>query len=336
MDPQGRTVERKIGRIASKQHGVVAWAQLLRAGVSKEEIKGRVRTGALLRVHRGVYRVGHRAPSLEARYLAAVLACGPGALLSGVAAAFLLGLLKGRAPPPEVTAPTERRIEGVKTRRARRGEARDATTWQGIPVTTVPRTLVDLSSLLSFDDLARACHEAGIKHGTTPRQVEAVLARRPNSPGAKKLRRILHGDAHVTLSALERRFLKRLEAAGLPLPITNKPAGGRRVDCRWPEHRLTVELDSYRYHSSRHAWEQDRRREREARMRGDEFRRYTYGEVFEDPDPMLAELGALLPAQPAVELREVGVPLGSRSGRSKRPVRSSPSPPPPRRKVEFR
>jgi Transcriptional regulator, AbiEi antitoxin len=322
MDPQGRTVERKIGRIASKQHGVVTRSQLLRAGVSKEEIKGRVRRGALLRVHRGVYRVGHRAPSVEARYLAAVLACGPGALLSGLAAAFLLGLLRGRAPPPEVTAPTQRRIEGVKTRRARRGEARDATTWRGIPVTTVPRTLVDLASSLSFDDLARACHEAGVKHRITPRQVDTVLARRPTTPGSKKLRRILHGEAHVTLSALERRFLQRLKAAGLPLPVTNRPAGGRRVDCRWPEHRLTVELDSYRYHSSRHAWEQDRRREREARRRGDEFRRYTYGDVYDDPGPMMGELLAL-------------VPLGSRSGRSNRPV-PPPSSPPPRRSFEFR
>ena len=125
--------------------------------------------------------------------------------------------------------------------------------------------------------------------------VEAVLARRPNSPGAAKLRAVLRGDVHVTLSRLERRFLKLLREAGLVLPQTNRPAGGRRVDCRWPEQRLTVELDSYRFHNSRHAWEQDRRREREARARGDEFRRYTWGDVFEQPGPMLAELRDLLP-----------------------------------------
>jgi hypothetical protein len=154
---------------------------------------------------------------------------------------------------------------------------------------------VDLAGDLSFDALARACHEAGVLHRTTPAEVEAVLARRPNAPGAAKLRRILRGDVHVTLSELERQFLKRLSDAGLPLPQTNRPASGRRVDCRWPAERLTVELDSYRYHHSRHAWEQDRRREREARARGDEFRRYTYGDVFEYPRPMLAELRALLP-----------------------------------------
>jgi hypothetical protein len=75
----------------------------------------------------------------------------------------------------------------------------------------------------------------------------------------------------------------------LPLPLTNRPAGGRRVDCRWPEHQLTVELDGYRFHNSRHSWEQDRRREREARARGDDFRRYTYGDT-EHPAMLLAEL----------------------------------------------
>jgi hypothetical protein len=258
------------------------------------EIRRRLQKKMLLREHPGVYRVGHRAPSVDARYLAAVLACGDGALLSGPAAGHLLGLLKGRAPSPEVTAPTERRIKGIRTRRARRGETNDATTWRAIPVTTVARTLVDLASSLSVDDLARACHEAGVRHGTTPRQVEAVLARRPSSPGATELRRVLHGEVRVTLSRLERRFLGRVREAGLPLPQTNRPAGGRRVDCRWPERRLTVELDSYRYHRSRHAWELDRRREREARGRGDDFRRYTYGDVFESSHLMLRELGRLL------------------------------------------
>jgi very-short-patch-repair endonuclease len=85
-----------------------------------------------------------------------------------------------------------------------------------------------------------------------------------------------------------------LREAGLPLPVTNRPAGGRYVDCRWVEQRLTVELDGYRYHSSRHAWEADRRREREAYARGDQFRRYTWGDVFDEPVPMLRELRSVL------------------------------------------
>ncbi len=100
----------------------------------------------------------------------------------------------------------------------------------------------------------------------------------------------------MTLSKLESRFLALLREEGLPLPQTNKPAGGRYVDCRWPEHKLTVELDSYRFHSSRFSWEQDRRREREAYARGDDLRRYTYGDVFEDPRDMKAELHTVLRA----------------------------------------
>ena len=140
---------------------------------------------------------------------------------------------------------------------------------------------------------ARACHEAGVIHDTTPSQVERFSQQRPRTPAPRSCARSCAATSSVTLSELERRFLARLAEAGLPLPTTNRPAGGRRVDCRWPELRLTVELDSYRYHRSRHAWEQDRRREREARARGDEFRRYTYGDVFEEPAPMLAELALL-------------------------------------------
>jgi very-short-patch-repair endonuclease len=295
VEQQSRTVDEVLGRIAGSAHGVVTRAELLRAGITPEQIRQRLRKGALLREYRGVYRVGHRAPSLEAHYLAAVQACGEGALLSGRAAARLWGLVKVTTPPtPEVITPTQRRVNGIATHRARRIAPTDATRLRGIPVTTVARTLVDLARVMLVDDLARACHEAQVRHRTTPVEVETVLARLPSSPGAGKLRRILHGDVRLTLSRLEARFLVRLREAGVALPETNRRVGGWWVDCRWPERRLTVELDGYRYHHSRHAWEQDRRREREARARGDEFRRYTYGDVFDDPRFMLAELRALL------------------------------------------
>lgn len=282
-----------LARLAGRAHGVVSRPELLDAGVSKGEIEHRIRIGALIRQHRGVYRVGHGAPSVEATYLAAVRACGVGAVLSGLAAAYLLGLIKGRPPKPEVTAPNDREVDGLRTTRARRAPI-ETTHVRGIPVTAVARTLVDIAGRLSDDELARACHEAGVRYRTTPRHVQAVLARRPRSPGAGTLRRIMAGEIKVSLSELERRFLQLLREIGLPLPVTNRPAGGRRVDCRWPEHALTVELDSYRFHNTRYAWEQDRRREREARARGDEFRRYTHDDVFESPGPMLQELTARL------------------------------------------
>jgi hypothetical protein len=103
---------------------------------------------------------------------------------------------------------------------------------------------------------------------------------------------------HVVLSKLEARLLALLRRDGLELPVMNRPAGGRRVDARWPGHALTVEVDGYRYHRSRHAWERDRGREREARARGDEFRRYTYDDVFERGSQTIAELRRLLAAPP--------------------------------------
>jgi hypothetical protein len=214
--------------------------------------------------------------------------------LSGRAAGRLVEFLRGPAPPPEVIAPTERKVHGVITHRYRRLHPTEAMSWRNVPVTSFARTLVDLAAVLSVNDLARACHEAGVKYRVTPAQVEGVLALRRNWPGAKKLRDVLYGEARVSLSKLESAFLLVLKEEHLPLPQTNRPAGGRRVDCRWPEYGLTVELDSYRYHSSRRAWEADRRREREAYARGDEFRRYTWGDVFEDSTLMRAELRKLL------------------------------------------
>jgi very-short-patch-repair endonuclease len=294
MGGQDRTNDQRVARIAGRAHGVVTRRELLGAGLSERWIERRIERGALIRVFPSVYRVGHRAPSVEARYMAAVKACGKEALLSGVSAAWLWGLINGAAPAPEVTAPTERRIKGIATRRRRRMNPRDATLHRGIPVTTVPATLVRVSSLLSFDGLARAAHEAAIRHQTTPEQIEAAQARHQKAPGAKLLRAIAKGDAPVLLSKLERGFRAQLRAVGLPLPRTNKEAGSHYVDCRWPAHKLTVELDSYRYHHTRHAWEQDHRRDREARQRGDEIRRYTWTDVFENPEPMLAELWELL------------------------------------------
>ena len=264
---------------------MVTRAELLAAGITKAEIDGRLRTGSLIAVFRGVYRVGHRAPSVEARYVAAVKAAGEGALLSGLAAAWLWGLVKGWAPPPEVSAPTERRIRGVKVRRVRRLGKMDGTVWRGVPVTTVPATLVRVCSpsLLSFDELARAAHEATVRYEIT--KVDGA---------PQRLRAILEGDAPILLSRLERGFRARLRERRFELPVTNRPAGAHYVDCRWPGHKLTVELDSYKFHKTRHAWEQDRERDRDARRRGDQLRRYTWRDVFEEPDQMLTELDGFL------------------------------------------
>ena len=170
----GEGADEVIARLAGRAHGVVTRRELLEAGVSPKRIRRRVRGGALISVHRGVYRVGHRAPNREAHYMAAVKACGDRGVLCGRAAAHLWQLIKGSPPQPEVLAPVKRVVPGVVTHRS--GTAsNDAADWQGIPVTTVPRTLVDLASSLPEAALARACHEAGVLHRTTPSEVDAVI-----------------------------------------------------------------------------------------------------------------------------------------------------------------
>jgi hypothetical protein len=284
-----------VAAIARRQHGVVARAQLLAAGISEDWIEQRLDKGSLIRVFPGVYRVGHAAPSVEADYMAAVLACGEHALLAEAPAAFLLGMIRTRrAPKPRVLARTKRRIEGMDTARTRVFDRRDRMTWKGIPVTTPARTLVDLAASFSADELARAMHQADVLHRTTPDDVEDALSRKPNAKGAAQLREVIWGDQGRILSKLERAFVRLLKQNDLPLPITNRPENAVFVDCRWPEHRLTVELDSYRYHRSRYAWERDRLRERQAYQRGDQYRRYTWGDVVEHPEPTVLELRAVL------------------------------------------
>ena len=282
-----------ITGIANRSHGVVARDELLAAKITARQIERRLGKGALIPEFDGVYRVGHRAPSVEARYMAAVKACGKGAVLRGRAAAYLWGLIKGPIPRPEVLTPTERRVKGIRTTRSRDIDRRDVIKCRGIPVTTVARTVVDLAADSTPGELARFFHEGAVRYRLKPHHVEAVLKRRPNSKGAKTLRRVMNGDERVLLSELERGFIALLREHNLPLPKTNIPRGGHWVDCHWDEYKLTVELDSYRFHSTRQAWEQDQRRERKARARG-EYRRYVWGDVFEEPAATAAEARQLL------------------------------------------
>ena len=161
--------------------------------------------------------------------------------------------------------------------------------WHGIPTTIVPRILLDLAPRLSPQDLTRACHEAWVRHKTTPDDVEACITRNPNKNGAGKLRRSLSAD--VTLSFLEDGFLDLLTRNRLPLPRTNIDHHSDKVDCHWPEHDLTIELLSYRYHASRHAFEQD-----VARRRRSHHVAYTYGDIFERAEGTAAEVEQLLRA----------------------------------------
>jgi hypothetical protein len=221
--------------------------------------------------------------------MAAVLAGGGGAVLSHRAAGYVLRLLRGGPPRPEVTVPTlaHRSRPGVVIHRVRALDPGDVFTLAGIPLTTVPRTLLDLGPILSPEDLTRACHEAWVHHRTTPAHVDACIDRNPHKKGAAKLRRAQRAD--VTLSDLEQRFLGLLDGHDLPRPRTNIDHNGDKVDCHWPEQQLTVELHSYRFHGTRQAFERDL-----ARRRRSGHVAYSYGDVFERSEQTAAELRARL------------------------------------------
>jgi hypothetical protein len=279
-----------LTRLAFEHHGRVNRRQLMAEGIDAEQIKRWLRGGRLHAVHRGVYAVGHVAPSMHGDYSGAVLAGGGGAKLSHAPAAHVFKLTRGkRPPPPEITVPTtaHRRRPGIVIHRVKALHPYDVTVHEGIPITSVPRVLLDMAPRLSPAKLGRACHEAWVHYNTTPAHVEACIARNPHKPGIAKLRYALGSD--ITLSDLEDGFLKLLAHHGLPLPRTNIDVKGDKVDCHWPQHGLTVELLSYRFHATRDAFEKD-----VARRRRSQHVAYTYGDVVERASDTAADLGQRL------------------------------------------
>lgn len=278
-----------VARKAYEQHGRVARWQLLAAGVDAKRIDRWVAARLLRPVLDGIYAVGHAAPSTYGDFMAAVLACGPGAVLSHRAAAFALTLLRGTAPPPEVTVPTTagRARPGIVIHRVKALDVLDTSTLDGIPITTVPRILLDLARTTKPKALTRLCHEAWVRHECGADRIEACIARNPRKPGAGRLRRALGSD--VTLSMLEDAFLVLLTTYDLPLPRTNINIKEDKVDCHWPRFGLTIELVTYRYHATRLGFETDI-----ARQRRNNNLAYTYGDVIERAAATATELRPLL------------------------------------------
>jgi len=283
-----RTLFDTIAEKAGRQHGRISHAQLVEAGVDRARVKRWCADGRLRRVHREVYAVGHRAPSVFGELMAATLACGPAANASHASAGHAYRVFRHRPSLPEVTVPSTagRSRPGIVIHRVRSLHPHDTTTYLGIPMLSVPRVLLDLAPRLSLEDLTQGCHEAWIHHGTTKADIEACIARNPTKKGAGKLRLALGAD--VTLSELERGFLRLLARHGVPKPRTNIDVAGDKVDCHWPGY-LTVELLSFRFHATRQAFEAD-----VARRRRSSHWAYTWGDVFQRGDQTVADLAALL------------------------------------------
>jgi very-short-patch-repair endonuclease len=291
----------RIQEIASRQQGVVARRQLLHAGVSGRAIEHRVERGRLVRLHRGVYRVG----PITGRYhreMAAVLACGDGASLSHDTAAAILDL--GREPqreaPIHVTGPRNLRgpRSGVRLHRVTRLEVDEIERRHGLPLTTPARTLLDLASCRGPEQVELALARAERRKLVTVEALELLLARYPGRAGTALLRRVL-GQADgpaLTRSKAERMFLALIRRCRAPRPRTNVDVRGYQVDFLWPEYGLIVEIDGFAFHSGRSPFEDDRARDSIIAGEGLRVVRFTWRRLVNDREALLLELGMALGA----------------------------------------
>lgn len=273
---------------------MVARRQLIATGLSERLIDARAAGGDLLRLHRGVYAVGHQRLRREGTWLAAVLAV-PGAVLSHRDAAGLHGLRPANHASVSVTTTGRPRAHaGIQVHRTRVLDADDITTVSGIPVTTVARTLVDLAGVIPADHLAKAFREADNQRTLDLRALEAILqqTRGRRGPGHAALKHALAEQASLattlTRSSLEVSFQRLIRQQRLPKPQTNVQLHGYEVDALWPTAKLVVELDGWRHHNSRWSFQQDRERDVRLQLAGYRVLRFTHHDVTSRPQDVAA------------------------------------------------
>jgi hypothetical protein len=297
--------DRALAQLAVGQWGVVSRAQLVALGLGRGAIEARLRNGRLRRLHRGVYAIGGAHLPPRGRWLAAVLACGPGAFLSHRSAAAHWGLLQSRAARVEVTAPATRRgATGIRLHRARSLDAGDTTTHQGIPTTTVARTLLDLAATLHRNHLERALAQAERLRLYDHRAIADVLARSNGHRGRAILMRATVSDPSWTQNDFEARFLELVREAGLPEPLVNEAHTGPdhvpiTPDFHWPAGNLIVETDGWETHGTRAAFEADRRKDAALTAAGYRVMRFTWREVRDRPGTVVRRLRAVYAAASA-------------------------------------
>lgn len=285
-----------MAALASRQHGVAARRQLLALGVGRHTITRLLRRGHLHVVHRGVYAVGHRRLTRYGNWLAAVLAAGPGAVLSHRSAAALWGIRDFNRRTIEITAPREVQRPNLSVCDSTLPPD-ETTTHDAIPITTPARTLLDLAAVLDEHALARAAERAEALRLTSPTSVADLVARYPRRPGTPNLNRLIEEHRIVptdTRSHLERRFLTFLDANDLPRPLVNELEDKITPDFRWTAERLIVELDGFETHGTRAAFERDRARDRALTVEDWRVVRVTQRQLDDAPEQLARELRALL------------------------------------------
>lgn len=294
-----------LWRLAARQHGVVSRRQLEGAGLTRSAVAHRLRTRRLWLLHRGVYAVGRRQLSDEGAWIAAVMACGPTAVLSHGSAAALWDLCAERrgalrhVSVPSQSGRSAARSGSIELHRSATLRSDDVSCRRGVPVTTLGRTLLDVAPGLGDRALRSLLREAEYRYRLDLGVLRRSLDGTGRSTKHGRLRRAL--DVWVpgigrSESELELEFLTLCAHWKLPLPEVQVRLGRHRADFAWRERALVVETDGYEAHRGRVAFGADRAKDRALRAAGYEVLRFTWGEVVGAPARVARELrGALRP-----------------------------------------
>jgi very-short-patch-repair endonuclease len=287
---------RKLARIAARQHGVFSRAQALSCGFSARTVVRRVQSGAWQRIRHGVYRVGGAPATWHQALMAACLACAPSAVVSHRAAAALWRLAGFEPRLLELSVrPAIRRARGCIVHWPPTLDADDVTVVDGIPVTTVQRTLLDLAGCVPANVLEEALDDALRRRLVRVASLQVVP--RAGRRGARLLGRMIDeraGMKRYPESPIETRLLRILRAAGMRAPEVQRRIGRYRVDAAYVRERVAIEADSFRWHSSARRWDADRAKDAALSMMGWEIVRVTSVQLNERPDEVTAIVRAAL------------------------------------------
>jgi predicted transcriptional regulator of viral defense system len=296
----------RIARLAERQHDLVTLEQFRSLGLSRSAVAKRAREGRLTRIHRGVYAVGHGRLTMHGHWMAAVLAYGPSAVLSHRSAAGLHGIRPDNRPNTDITlpSPSVRPRPGIDVHRSATLEPVDVTEIDGIPCTSLARTLLDLAEVVDRRGVERAVDQAEVLRLFDLRAVEEVLSRAAGRRGAAVLRGVLaeYDGPTLTDRQLEERFLALCRGASLPRPAVNAwvtvgDGVAYKADFVWRAERLVVETDGWGSHGTRRAFENDRRRDRDLRLAGWDVVRFTWRDVEREPGEVTSVLARLWAAR---------------------------------------
>jgi Transcriptional regulator, AbiEi antitoxin/Protein of unknown function (DUF559) len=306
LKERNRSVDREVGRTATAQHGVISIDQLERAGLSKRAVSARAATGRYYRIHRGVYAVGHEAIGDRGRLLAALLACGEGAVISHGTAAAFWGILERWPALIDVIVPIEtgRKVDGIRARRCRFPNPDEDTSIDGVRCTTVARTLVDLAGIVRRISLTRAVEAAAVQGHLDLPALDLALDAGKGRRGVRALRaiaaewRTADDRTSDVRSVFEARVLPALLRSGVPPPRCNEALciDGRRLrpDFLWARERLIVETDGEATHGTPVAFRRDRRRDQVFLAAGYRVARVTWSDITTDLDATIRRIQLML------------------------------------------